>query len=94
MLIRAPVVKEKRVRFEVAAQPGSRVYVAGTFNHWDPTATPMKRDAGSGRFQTALRVPAGTHEYRFVVDGVWSSDPKCTDWVANDCGSLNSVLHV
>ncbi len=84
----------KKVRFELAAEPGSQVFVAGTFNNWSPTANALKDNPDSGHYKTALRVPAGIHEYKFVVNGVWSSDPKCLDWTPNDCGSLNSVLDV
>lgn len=41
-----------------------------------------------------ISLPAGTHEYKFIVNGTWFSDPKCPDWIPDGCGSLNSVLHV
>lgn len=84
----------KRVRFVLATKPGSQVFVAGTFNHWNPTATPLKDNPDSGHFKATLRVPVGTHEYKFVVNGVWTVDPKCPDQAPNPYGSLNSVLHV
>ena len=91
-----PLTKEtrKRVRFELSAEPGSQVFVAGTFNNWNPTANPLKDNPDSRHFKAALRVPIGTHEYKFVVNGVWHMDPKCREWVLNGYGSLNSVLHV
>ena len=84
----------RSVLFEIRAEPGSQVFVAGTFNSWDPTANPLKENPDSGHFKSTLRLPAGTHEYKFVVNGVWSADPKCHAWVPNGIGSLNSVLHV
>ena len=92
--MQARSIANKNVRFELSAEPGSLVFVAGTFNNWNPTANPLKDNPDSGHFKTAMRVPAGTHEYKFVVNGVWTADPKCADWVPNDSGSLNSVLHV
>jgi len=85
---------KKKVRFEVAAEPGSQVYVAGTFNDWSPTANPLKDNPDSGHFKTTLTLAGGTHEYKFIVNGLWMSDPKCPDWAPDGCGSLNSVLHV
>lgn len=82
------------VRFELSAAPGSDVFVAGTFNHWSPTANALTDNPDSGHFTTALRVPSGAHEYKFVVNGVWTVDPQCAERVENDCGSLNSVLRV
>ena len=84
----------KRVRFEISVEPGQQVFVAGTFNNWNPTANPLKDNPGSGHCKVALLIPTGKHEYKFVVNGVWTLDPKCLDWVPNDHGSLNSVLHV
>ena len=89
-----PADKGKRVRFELSAEPGSRVFLAGTFNNWSLTANPLKDNPDSGHFKAALRVPAGTHEYKFVVNGLWFLDPKCPAWAPNVYGSLNSVLHV
>ena len=89
-----PTDKGQRVRFELSADPGSQVFVAGTFNRWSPTANPLRDNPESGHFSALLRVPAGTHEYKFVVDGVWTVDPKCADLTPNGYGSLNSVLHV
>ena len=83
----------RRARFELSAEPGSQVFVAGTFNDWNPTANPLKDNPDSGHFKAALHVPTGTHEYKFVVNGVWTADPNCAAWALNGYGSLNSVLH-
>ncbi len=82
------------VQFELSAEPGRQVFVAGTFNNWNPDATPLMDQAGNGHYKGALHVPQGTHEYKFVVNGVWLSDPKCVDCVPNGYGSMNSVIHV
>jgi len=89
-----PEESGRRVRFELSAEPGSKVYVAGTFNNWNPMANPLKDNPDSGHYKAELRIPAGTHEYKFVVNGIWSADPKCPTWAPNGLGSLNSVLHV
>ncbi len=89
-----PADAGKRVRFELWAEPGSQVFVAGTFNNWSTTMHELKDSPDSGQFRAALRVPAGTHEYRFVVNGVWHKDPTCLDSVPNGHGSRNSVIHV
>ncbi len=84
----------KDVQFELAVKPGSQVFVAGTFNNWNPTANPLKDNPGSGHCKATLQIPPGRHEYKFAVDGVWIVDPNCTHWVPDHCGSFNSVLHV
>jgi 1,4-alpha-glucan branching enzyme len=82
---------ERRVRFELSVQPGSQVFVAGSFNNWNPTASPLKDNPGSGHCKATLSLPAGRHEYKFVVNGVWIIDPDCADCAPNGYGSLNSV---
>jgi 1,4-alpha-glucan branching enzyme len=82
----------KRVKFTTEAKDGSTVYVAGTFNEWNPAKNRLRMK--DGVYTTTLLVPRGRHEYKFIVDGVWCLDPKCSEWVPNDVGSLNSVLTV
>lgn len=53
----------REVRFELEAESGSQVAVAGTFNDWDPTRTPMKDNPGSGKFATTAKLSPGRHEY-------------------------------
>lgn len=89
-----PLEAGKKVQFEMSAEPGSQVFVAGTFNNWNPVAHALKDTPDRGQFKMTLCVPAGTHEYKFIVDGVWSTDPKCPCWRANGYGTVNSVLHV
>ncbi len=50
--------------------------LAGTFNDWNVDQQPMKGPDAEGRYETTLLLPAGAHEYKFVVDGDrWFSDP-------------------
>jgi 1,4-alpha-glucan branching enzyme len=89
-----PVSTGRIVRFELDAEPGSHVAVAGTFNNWDPKANRLRDTPDGGTYRTALHLPSGTHEYKFVVNGDWTHDPKCPDCVPDGYGSLNSVLLV
>jgi 1,4-alpha-glucan branching enzyme len=82
----------KRVKFEIQAEAGSEVYVAGTFNSWNAKQNRLKEK--SGVFGATLLLPKGKHEYKFVINGVWCVDPKCQEWVPNNYGSLNSVVTV
>ena len=83
--------KAKRVTFAVRAKEDSKVFLAGSFNDWDPTAKEMTDKKGDGVFTATLNLPAGSHEYKFVIDGIWCADPECADWIQNDLGTLNSV---
>lgn len=81
------------VRFEIFCPNTKRVCVAGSFNGWKSHATPLA-PSGRGRWLRELWLPQGTHEYLFVVDGVWTFDPNATDYVPNVFGGMNAVINV
>ena len=84
---------EVEVRLEFTRSTAGTVHVAGTFNEWHPTVTPMIPIA-EGRWIKQLRLPPGRYEYCLVVDGEWMPDPLATESVPNPFGGCNSVLHV
>jgi hypothetical protein len=69
----------------------STVSVAGSFNEWNPAATPMTREGHA--WVTYLLLPGDWHEYMFVEDGdAWVTDPAAS-WTVNDgFGNENAVL--
>jgi len=72
----------------------SSVQLAGDFNNWQPTATPMERVGDSGVWQAKIKLPHGTYRYRLVVDGQWQQDPYNERTEMNPYGDLNSVVDV
>jgi 1,4-alpha-glucan branching enzyme len=80
----------KRVKFQLTVGPGKAVFVAGTFNKWNATANPLKINRKNGHYETVLSISPGTHEYKFVVNGIWIMDPTCDDWVTNGHGFMQS----
>ena len=84
----------RKVRFEYAGEPGSAVFVAGSFNDWNPGRHALKDRESKGKYSTTIPLLPGRYEYKFVIDGIWCVDPKCGDWTPNDHGSLNSVVTV
>lgn len=69
------------------------VCVAGSFNEWQPTATPMI-SLGDGKWKKELMLPPDRYEYRFLVDGQWVDDPAAKETLPNPFGGLNAVLIV
>ena len=86
-------VEESAVSFVFYNGAAGQVFLAGTFNGWEPAGTAMQRGA-DGIWRADLVLKPGTYEYRFVVDGVWQEDPISERFVANPFGGLNSVLVV
>lgn len=81
------------VRIEFHHEQAQAVFIAGTFNDWNPITTPMIA-LGEGRWVKELTLPPGRYEYRFVVDGEWFSDPAASEQAPNPHGSSNSVIVV
>ena len=53
---------------------GGQVFLVGSFNDWDTTAHSMNR---TGDFwEIVLPLPHGEHQYKFLVDGAWKTDPN------------------
>ncbi|NLB59881.1 MAG: hypothetical protein GX806_02195 [Lentisphaerae bacterium] len=84
----------KRITFQVTASPKSSVFLAGTFNNWDPRRHQMKDIRDTGKYSITLMLAKGEYEYKFVINGSWVVDPECQNWVRNSLGTLNSVIKV
>ena len=87
--------KKSRVVLTVQADPGSTVFLAGSFNGWDPADTRMVDKDGNGLYSVSVTLAPGIYEYKFVINGEWTLDPDPErDWTQNGLGTLNSVLRV
>ncbi|HET9385524.1 MAG TPA: hypothetical protein VFO67_10275 [Gemmatimonadales bacterium] len=79
------------VRFVLSAPDAHDVALAGTFNQWNAKVTPLVRTDG-GVWTATMNLPAGEHQYAFVVDGArWIPDPAAPA-VDDGFGRRNSVL--
>jgi 1,4-alpha-glucan branching enzyme len=84
--------KKGSVKFSIKpTQDAASVYLAGAFRQWQPV--PMKKQK-DGHFALEVALPPGRHEYKFVVDGKWTTDPDHNLVIPNAFGSANSVAHV
>jgi len=86
-------ISKKRVTLQFHAPDAEEIYLAGSFNGWNPSERPLKRHR-DGNWKTTLTLEPGTYEYLFVVDGSWVSDPQCVNRIQNNLGSHNCLLHV
>lgn len=82
-----------RVDFQLYEPDAGNVFVAGTFNDWNASATPLHRQP-DGKWTTVLKLKPGRYEYKFVVDGNWQADPMSWQSVRNPFDGFNSVLDV
>ena len=86
--------KKCRVTFKYPnhEQAGSAV-LAGGFNGWSVTDTPMNR-LKDGSFSVTLSLKANcSYTFRYVLDGThWVNDPAADEYAANEYGESNSVV--
>lgn len=87
-------------RLSCFAPAAREVFVAGSFNDWNPRATPLIGDA-DGTWEVELPLVPGRHEFKFVVDGCWCCEPGKADAlcdspgvVPNAFGTRNRVVDV
>jgi hypothetical protein len=52
----------------------NQVRLAGTFNAWNSAELTMTKTTGGWELPYVL--PTGNHEYKFIVDGEWITDPN------------------
>ncbi len=77
---------------DAAAPPVKEVYLAGSFNEWNPTGRKMEGPDAEGYYTSELTLDPGSYEYKFVINGdEWHADPACREF-AGFYG--NSVLAV
>ncbi|KHJ45104.1 hypothetical protein D918_04408 [Trichuris suis] len=71
---------------------GKRVYLTGSFYNWC-LKLPMPYCSRCETNVVELMLPTGHHEYKFIVDTVWTIDhtkPKCNNFI----GDENNILHL
>ena len=69
------------------------VFLAGDFNGWNATATPLARN-GEGQWSATVALAPGSYEYKFVVDDQWLEDPANPERKSDPFGGANSVLTI
>jgi hypothetical protein len=92
--------KPAGVTVSTRAPKAKTIFVAGTFNDWNPFSHPLTL-MGDGQWSLSLDLPAGLYEYKFIIDGEWCCEPGCdrpydgcSGCVANEFGTMNRVLVV
>ncbi|NJK97597.1 MAG: hypothetical protein HC905_24230 [Bacteroidales bacterium] len=72
-------------------EKAKKVFIAGSFNSWDPKLTAMQFvDSG---WMIRLPLEPGKYFYKYIVDGRWMADPNNRFSENDGQGNLNSVLY-
>ena len=84
---------EDGITLELDLPGAGQVFVAGQFNEWSQSKTPLEKGA-DGVWRVTLKLKPGTYEYKFYADGQWLEDPENPNKVPDPYGGNNSVLTV
>jgi 1,4-alpha-glucan branching enzyme len=83
-----------KVTFSMPALEGvTALFLVGSFNDWNETATSMVRGEDGG-WSAALTLDEGwAYQYRYRdQDGAWHNDWAADSYVPNEFGTENSVV--
>jgi 1,4-alpha-glucan branching enzyme len=70
------------------------VHLAGSFNGWNTSADPLSKQS-DGTWTLTKKLPTGTHEYKFVVNGTtWKQDEANPNSKDDGYGGKNSLVTV
>jgi len=86
-------VTKKRVTIEYDDPNAREVYLVGTFNGWNNSANPMKKNR-AGNWTAVLYLVPGVYEYLFLVDGEFTEDPDARFSEPNKFEGYNSKFIV
>jgi hypothetical protein len=68
--------RSKLVQFRFFGDPGQQVYLAGSFNNWDPFMYPLREKAGNpGEYELTIRLLPGEYHYNYYYRGRRIKDP-------------------
>ncbi|MBI4914294.1 MAG: zf-HC2 domain-containing protein [Acidobacteria bacterium] len=89
------VDRAREVEVAIAAPQAVTVAVVGDFNGWDPKRNRLVRSGHEGVWKARLKLPPGTYQYSFVIDGSrWTRDPGAKTGIPDGFGGENSVMVV
>ena len=76
--------------FRIRGSGAKEAYVSGTFSNWEQIPMLVRTEED---FMTVLELPEGEHQFRYLVDGSWTTDSDLPS-VDNRLGSRNNVIFI
>ena len=79
------------ITFRLRGHANARIVaLAGSFNNWNQSQLLFAREGDEWVCRVNLK--RGKHEYKFIIDGDWITDPNNPKIVSDDRGNQNSLL--
>jgi len=85
---------QKEIHFQMVAPHARTVYLVGEFNRWQIDQSAVLERDEQGVWKKSLRLPPGTYQYKFFVDGQWVVDPHNPFQIVTETGVVNSLVKV
>lgn len=83
------------VTFEMHAPDAHRVELVGSFTDWKPGQIFLRGPDATGHWTATLKLPAGRHEYAYLLDGrEWATDPEAPARRPDGFGRENAVIQL
>ncbi|MGP1576864.1 MAG: glycogen-binding domain-containing protein [Treponema sp.] len=80
-------------RFVYLGETGKKIYLAGTFNNWDPFMYTLE-EVIPGRYELQLPLPKGTWQYAYFTDGKQIPDTTNKKHVYTSDGRVASIIDI
>lgn len=94
-VLASPVIDEGNLTFVYQNEQALNVHLAGDFNCWSPTATPLNRDKDGFWRVSMPALESGKYRYKYVVDGsIWCEDPGNSFREPDGHNGFNSILRI
>lgn len=87
-----PSIEGNSFFFLPGNENAQQVILTGTFVSWDEEFLEMQKVEGG--WQLRLDLLPDRYEYKFIIDGVWTSDPENPNRILNEHGTYNSILQI
>jgi hypothetical protein len=71
------------------AEHAKRVFLSGNFNEWSTLKGLMKK--ADGGWLLDIKLDPGVYEYKYIIDGHWTTDPDNLQETGDGAGNTNSV---
>jgi beta-lactamase regulating signal transducer with metallopeptidase domain len=79
--------------FRLRGYPNARIVaLAGSFNKWNQSQLLFVREGDE--WVCRVNLARGKHQYKFIIDGDWITDPGNPKVVADERGNQNSLLTI
>jgi len=90
---RDPNISFRRTRFEFNANGATEIYLIGSFVNWECALLCRSESNLSGRHVVWVELPPGRHEFRFLVNGRWTTADNYSQ-LTNEFGDRNNFIDV